>query len=225
MPYDNSDLSFLLCSSPWGCWRQSRGDLLSLFFLAQLTLLFYFLLSAPYTADPGLPSPSLRSTCISAATAAQMNSATSFGSSSLCPFMPLTHGSVSCSSPMTSTMFTLAQCGTAMKVRRGQTENGEGGKSLPWENFISGWELHFWREHRCHLLNGVPSWMTMSSLVTENHRMVGWFVSGWTIKDHLVQHPCHGLGHLSLDEVAQSPVQLDSLPHWPLSVSLPSRVL
>lgn len=109
---------------------EARGDLLSLFFLAQLTLQFYFLLSAPYTADPGLPSPSLRSTCISAATAAQTNSATSFGSSSLCPFMPLTHGSVSCSSPMTSTMFTLAQCGTAMKVRRGQTENGGGMGSL-----------------------------------------------------------------------------------------------
>lgn len=81
------------------------------------------------------PLPSLRSTCTFAATAAQMNSATLFESSSLCPFMPLTHGSVFCSSPMTSTMFTSAQCGTAMKVKRGQTENGGGGKSLPWENF------------------------------------------------------------------------------------------
>lgn len=152
MPYDNNDLSFLLCSSLWGCWRQSRGDLLSLFFLAQLTLQFYFLLSAPYTTDPGLPSPSLRSTCISAAIAAQMNSATLFGSSSLCPFMPLTHGSVSCSSPMTSTMFTLAQCGTAMKVRRGQTESGRGEVSVVSEE--EGFLFENTKGASCHLLNG-----------------------------------------------------------------------
>lgn len=77
------------------------------------------------------PLRPLRSTCIFAAIAAQMNSATLFGSSSLCPFTPLTHGSVSCSSPMTSTMFTLAQCGTAMKVRSGEIKNGGDGKPLP----------------------------------------------------------------------------------------------
>lgn len=75
------------------------------------------------------------------------------------------------------------------------------------------------------LLKGVPNWMTMAGLVTEKHRMIGWFVTGQTFKDHLVQHPCHGLGHLSLDHIAQSPVQLDPLPHWPLSMSLPTRVL
>lgn len=84
--------------------------------------------------------------------------------------------------------------------------------------------LRMWREHGCHLLNGVPNWMTMACLVTENHRMIGWFVSGWTFEDHLVHHPCHELG-LSLDQVAQSPIQLDPHPHWPLSLSLPSRVL
>lgn len=72
----------------------------------------------------------LRSTCTFAAIAARMNSATLFGSSSLCPFTPLTHGSVFCSSPMISTMFTLARCGTAMKVRMGKTEYGGSGRSL-----------------------------------------------------------------------------------------------
>jgi len=45
------------------------------------------------------------------------------------------------------------------------------------------------------------------------------FGSGRTFKDRLVQRPCHGLGHLSLDEVAQSPIQPDLLPHWPRSMT------
>lgn len=124
---------------------------------------------------------------------------------------------------MTSTMFTLAQCGTAMKVRRGQTESGRGEVSVVSEE--EGFLFENTKGASCHLLNGMPNWITMACLVTENHRMIGWFVTGWTFKDHLVQHPCHGLGHLSLDQIAQSPVQLDPCPHWPLSMSLPSKVL
>ena len=30
---------------------------------------------------------------------------------------------------------------------------------------------------------------------------------GRDLKDHLVQPPCHGQGHLPLDQVAQSPIQ------------------
>ena len=42
-----------------------------------------------------------------------------------------------------------------------------------------------------------------------NHRIIEWFVSEETSKDHLVQPSRHGQGHLSLNQVAQSPIQLD----------------
>ena len=48
---------------------------------------------------------------------------------------------------------------------------------------------------------------------TQNHGMVG--LEG-TIKDHLIQHPCHGQGHLPLDQVAPSPIQpgLEHFQGW-----------
>jgi len=38
-------------------------------------------------------------------------------------------------------------------------------------------------------------------------RITEWLVSEGTFKDHLLQPPCHGQGHLSLDQVAQSSIQ------------------
>jgi len=46
-----------------------------------------------------------------------------------------------------------------------------------------------------------------------------WFKLEGTFKDHLIQFPCHGQGHLSLDQVAQSPIQLN-LEHFQGSGSL-----
>ena len=40
-----------------------------------------------------------------------------------------------------------------------------------------------------------------------------------TFKDYLVQTPCHGQGHLSVDQVVQSIVQLD-LEHFPWCTTL-----
>ncbi|EOA97032.1 hypothetical protein Anapl_17450, partial [Anas platyrhynchos] len=39
---------------------------------------------------------------------------------------------------------------------------------------------------------------------------------GRDLKDHPVPPPCHGLGHLPLDQVAQSPIQpgLEHLQGW-----------
>lgn len=132
--------------------RQPRVVLLNLF--SHLALQFHFLLSTPRAADPGFPLPLPRSTCTFAAIAAQMNNATSFGSFSLCPFMLLTHGSVSCSSPMTNTMFTLAQCGTAMKVRRAQTQWGRWEVSTMRELLllVRNEEKHLHRLLRCSLM-------------------------------------------------------------------------
>lgn len=42
-----------------------------------------------------------------------------------------------------------------------------------------------------------------------SYRIIEWFVLEGTLKDHLVQPPCHGQGHISTDEVAQSPTQPD----------------
>lgn len=47
------------CLSPSGYWI-NQDNLLSLVFLPQLTLQFHFLLSVPYSTDPGLPSLSLQ---------------------------------------------------------------------------------------------------------------------------------------------------------------------
>jgi len=41
----------------------------------------------------------------------------------------------------------------------------------------------------------------------KNHRITERFRSEETFKDDLVQPPCHGQGHLSLDQIAQSPIQ------------------
>jgi len=37
--------------------------------------------------------------------------------------------------------------------------------------------------------------------------IIEWFELEETFKDHLVQSPCHEQGHLSLDQVVQSPIQ------------------
>lgn len=209
----NQEVIYCVCFS-WPDWLSSST--------------FSSLLHLPLI--PVSPLCPLRSTCIFAAIAAQMNSATLFGSSSLCPFTPLTHGSVSCSSPMTSTMFTLVQCGTAMKVRRGEIKNGGGGKPLPWGNFC--FCLGTWRKHRCHLLRQsfmvcLTGWPWLAQWL-KNHRLIGWFGSGRTFKDSLVQHPCHGLRHLSLDQMLKALPNLTSLAGlwtWQDVLSLPSNVL
>lgn len=41
------------------------------------------------------------------------------------------------------------------------------------------------------------------------HRFIDWFVLEGAFEGHLVQSLCHGQGHLSLDQIAQSPVQPD----------------
>ena len=41
----------------------------------------------------------------------------------------------------------------------------------------------------------------------ENHRITGWLGLEGTLKLIQFQPPCHGQGHLPLDQVAQSPVQ------------------
>jgi len=41
----------------------------------------------------------------------------------------------------------------------------------------------------------------------KNNRIIDWFGLEGTFRGHLVQSPCHGQGHLPLDQVAQSPVQ------------------
>jgi len=38
------------------------------------------------------------------------------------------------------------------------------------------------------------------------YRTTEWFGLEGTFEDHLVQPPCHGLGHLPLDQAAQSPI-------------------
>jgi len=40
-------------------------------------------------------------------------------------------------------------------------------------------------------------------------RIIEWFGLEGTHTDHLVHPPCHGQGHLSLDQVAQSAIQRD----------------
>ena len=45
------------------------------------------------------------------------------------------------------------------------------------------------------------------------HRLTKWFALEGTFEDHLIQTPCHGQRHLSLDYVAQSPIQPD-LEHF-----------
>jgi len=40
-------------------------------------------------------------------------------------------------------------------------------------------------------------------------RDIEWFVLKGTFKGHIVQPPCIEQGHLPLDQVAQSPIQLD----------------
>ena len=52
-------------------------------------------------------------------------------------------------------------------------------------------------------LLGVTFW-SQCSLVLNQHRMV--WVEG-TLQMSLLQSPCHGQGHLPLDQVAQSPIQ------------------
>ena len=49
----------------------------------------------------------------------------------------------------------------------------------------------------------------MSIAKHQNHRTTEWFGLEGMFEDHLVQHHCHGQGHLSLDQVAQSPVKPD----------------
>ena len=50
------------------------------------------------------------------------------------------------------------------------------------------------------------------------HRIVEWFGLGGTLKIIQFQTPCHGQGHLPLDQVAQSPVQ-PGLGHGDLSLN------
>lgn len=40
-----------------------------------------------------------------------------------------------------------------------------------------------------------------------NHGKIEWFGLEWTLKDQLVQLPCHGQGHFSLGQVDQSHIQ------------------
>jgi len=41
----------------------------------------------------------------------------------------------------------------------------------------------------------------------QNHRVIEWYGLEGTLKIIWFKPPCHGQGHLPLDEVAQSPIQ------------------
>jgi len=50
---------------------------------------------------------------------------------------------------------------------------------------------------------------TFGAFVTCNYRIIERFGLEGTFKDHLLQTPCRGQEHLSLNQVAQSPIQPD----------------
>jgi len=51
-----------------------------------------------------------------------------------------------------------------------------------------------------------PSVLSWHAMTTRDHRIIEWFELEGTPKDHLHQPPCHGQGHLSLDQAAQRSV-------------------
>lgn len=84
---------------------------------------------------------------------------------------------------------------------------GEVGSLCPERIFASGWgHLEASLSPTETKFYSVPHYMTMSCSVSESHRVIGCFESGRTLKDHLSATPCHGLGHLSVDQVVQIPI-------------------
>jgi len=50
-------------------------------------------------------------------------------------------------------------------------------------------------------------WNYLLKLHQHKHKITEWFGLEETFKECLLPTPCHGQGHLSLDQVAQSPIQ------------------
>lgn len=64
-------------------------------------------------------------------------------------------------------------------------------------------------DFKCCIILKTPLYCGTSQESVIFFRIIEWFVFEGIFTDHLVQCPCHGQGYLSLDQVAQSPVQPD----------------
>ncbi|KAK4807231.1 LOW QUALITY PROTEIN: hypothetical protein QYF61_024351 [Mycteria americana] len=83
--------------------------------------------------------------------------------------------------------------------------------SLP--NVIHGLDFtyrlaHTPRDHEFHQ-GMITAAQAATNLDISNYRCQEWFGLEGTLKGHLVHPPCNEQGHLSLDQVAQSPIQAD----------------